>query len=135
MSDEVWESKSERGSGCFAWLAGGVGVVAVVAVVVIVSVCCGCSLGWNAFVGFGIRSDFEDFRIGVRRSDMTEDQKQAYLARFEAAEDRYERGDLDVGFMDWVDISTDIEDVLEDGTVESWEFPILEEKLRKLERL
>ena len=133
-AEDVWASQREERSGYLAWFAGGLGVATAGAVVLSVIGCCGCSYSWAAFVRFGIRSDLEEYRIDVRNSNVSQSEKDAYVRRFEAVEDRLDRGELDMSFIEWVDVSSDIEDVLADGRIEAWEVSTFEENLRKMER-
>ncbi|MCO4743260.1 MAG: hypothetical protein KC912_00635 [Proteobacteria bacterium] len=131
--DDVWRSESES-SGCLSWFAGGLGAVVLAAFVVVAVSCCCCTLSWGSFVRFGIGEDLEDIRIGIRGSNLPDADKQSYVDRLEEVEDRMGAGELDMSFMEWVDASSGIEDALSDGVIESWELPIIEEGVRKMER-
>lgn len=133
MSD-VWESEPPQGTGFLTWFAGGLGALVVGLFVIVGLICCGCTFSWGSFVRFGIGEDLQDFRIGIRGSDLTDAEKESYVRRLERVEDRLDAGDLDMSFAEWVGVSSDMEDVLADRSVEAYEKPILEEAMRGMER-
>ena len=132
--DDVWDSEPESGGGLLSWLAGGVGMLGAVALVLFISTCCCCGYGWESFVQFGIGEDLADFRVAIRGSDLLDEEKAFYVRRLEVLEDQLDAGELDVSFMDWVGVSGDVEEILDDRQVSSVERPQLEEALRQMER-
>lgn len=96
--------------------------------------CCGCGASWSAFLSFGIRSDFEDMRVAVRQSDLPEAERDAYVRRLELAEDRFDSGEFDPSFTEWIAIEKPFDDVFSDGRVQPSERALLEEAVRKMER-
>jgi hypothetical protein len=135
LSEEVWRaSEVSEASGCSRWVLGGLGGILALGLVGVLLVCCGCGAAWRPFFAFGLRSDLEDTRDALRRSDLPGQQRQDFIQRLEGIEDRYASGEYDPSFLEWVEVSGELEDILWDGRVERYERAELEEVFRRMER-
>jgi len=86
----------------------------------------GCALAWGPFVRFGIDSDLVDQRDAVRQMELDEDTKVRLVQKIEHFRDVLPEKSM--GFMEWVNHSDAIDDLLLDGQLTPEEIILLEKQ-------
>jgi hypothetical protein len=118
-----------KGSGkgrILAWSCGGCAVVGILLVIALV-------LGANSFYQWGVTQDLEDYRVAVEGGSLPAAEKDRLVKRIDRVKAKADQGKLP-GFIRWVDLTTRIDELVDDGDVTASDAKVMHEVFDAIEK-
>ena len=103
----------------------------IVPLVLVLLLAVGAFLGWRSFMSYGIASDFTEYQAKIRPMDLDPAVKEALLERMEKLREKGRTSPI--SFWKWVDYSSSIKSLLEDGKLTPDEVEALNRELDRME--